>query len=93
MARSSREDRDQRVADLRRRERIARHLEIRPGSPAEKAGLTKGDVLEQIGGKEVSEQGLLEVLAGYKPGESAEVMILRGKERKTVRVTFAETKQ
>jgi hypothetical protein len=55
---------------------------VSAGSPAEQAGLRKGDVLIGLGGREVADlQGMTDVLRAHKPGEAVEVVVLRdGKE-------------
>jgi hypothetical protein len=52
---------------------------VTAGSPAEKAGLQKGDVLIRMGGAEVANlQGMTDVLGQHKPGDTVEVVVLRG---------------
>jgi hypothetical protein len=67
-------------------------FEVKAGSPAEKSGLKTGDVLVQIGKKDVSEQNIGELMKAYKSGDSVDVVVIRGKERKTIKVTFGEKK-
>jgi len=54
-------------------------------SGAEKAGLTKDDVITKVGDKEVREpQDLIEAIGSYKPGDKVDITYKRdGKENKT----------
>jgi hypothetical protein len=61
---------------------------VREGSPAEKAGLKAGDVIVQFGGKAI--KNVYEytfALRDARAGEPIEVVVLRGGERQTLRVT------
>jgi membrane-associated protease RseP (regulator of RpoE activity) len=52
---------------------------VSAGSPAEKAGLQRGDVIIGIGGADVPDlQGMTDVLRQHKPGDTVEVVVLRG---------------
>ena len=65
--------------------------DVQAGSAAEQAGLKPGDLILEIGGKEVgSNSDLSDIIAGYNAGESADVTIRRDGSRLTVRVTFGE---
>jgi hypothetical protein len=60
------------------------------GSPAEKAGIMKGDVIVGIDGKEVRNiYDFMSVLSGRKPGETAVFTILRGDEKIPLDVILA----
>ena len=62
-----------------------------PGSPAEKAGLTKGDVVLKIGAAAVADlRGLSEALKGLKAGDTVPVVYARDGKERTVNVTVAE---
>ncbi|HET7754647.1 MAG TPA: M20/M25/M40 family metallo-hydrolase [Anaeromyxobacteraceae bacterium] len=66
---------------------------VRPGSPAEKAGLAAGDVLHRIGGTTiVSLADVAVALRSHRPGDTVEVEYARGAKRETVKVTLAERK-
>ena len=58
--------------------------------PAEKAGLKPGDILVSIGGVDVSEATIAETLARHKPGDQVEVVVIRSKARRTLKVTLEE---
>lgn len=62
-----------------------------PGSPAEKAGMVKGDLIVRVDGKPVEGmRGFSEILKALTPGQIVDVDFLReGKESKT-RVTVVE---
>lgn len=60
-------------------------------SPAERAGLIRGDILLEIDGKEVeSPAELREILSEYKAGQRATLLILRGGNERDVTVTLEE---
>jgi aminopeptidase N len=62
-----------------------------PGSPAEKAGLVKGDVVLKIGTAAVADlRGLSEALKGLKAGDTVPVVYARDGKERTVDVTVAE---
>lgn len=67
--------------------------QVQEGSPAEKSGLKKGDILLEIDGtKVVTNEVLRALLYKYKPGDVANITILRdGKEMK-VEITFTDYK-
>jgi len=68
-------------------------VEVRPGSPAEKVGVQKGDLLVQIDGKKVKgEESLQKFVLGAKPGQECELTLLRKGEQKKMKVTLAERK-
>ncbi len=64
---------------------------VRPDSPADKAGLTEGDVLLQIGDFEVADlQAMTDALRSYKAGDSAVVRYRRGSEERSTTVVFGQ---
>ena len=64
---------------------------VRPGGPAEKAGLMAGDVIVEFGGAAVKDlYSYTDALYAHKPGDVVDIVVLRGGERKTVRATLGE---
>jgi serine protease Do len=61
------------------------------GSPAEKAGIKRGDVIIEFDGKELNEPfQLRNMVAGIHPGETREIKIIREGEARTLKVTIGE---
>ena len=61
------------------------------GSPAEKAGIKRGDVIIEFDGKEINEPfQLRNMVAGIHPGETREIKIIREGEAMTLKVTIGE---
>jgi len=65
-----------------------RAFEIVEGSPADKAGMEKDDVLLSIAGKELSIDKVDEVMNSLKPGESVAVVYYRDRAKHTIQVTL-----
>ena len=62
---------------------------VRPGSPADKAGLRDGDVIVRFAGREVKDlYQYSDALYSKKPGDVVEVVVLRGGERLTLTATL-----
>jgi hypothetical protein len=62
---------------------------VTPGSPADKAGIRAGDVVVELGGKQVTDlQTYSDALYSHKPGDEVTVVVLRGTERLTFKVTL-----
>ncbi|HUQ80357.1 MAG TPA: M28 family peptidase [Gemmatimonadaceae bacterium] len=62
---------------------------VRADSPADRAGLKPGDVIVEFGGKAVKDlYGYTDALYGQKPGDVVNVVVLRGAQRMTVKVTL-----
>lgn len=62
---------------------------VEANSPADKAGLRKGDILTKIGDYTLGKSGGLSSATGaYRPGDTVTVTYLRGNETKTTNVTF-----
>ena len=62
---------------------------VRAESPADKAGLKAGDVIVEFGGKPVKDlYAYTDALYAQKPGDTVDVVVLRGTERVTVKVTL-----
>jgi hypothetical protein len=62
---------------------------VRPGSPAEQAGLQRGDLIVQIDDAEVRDiNDFMEVLSAAEPGQRATVIVIRDGERLQLEVTY-----
>ena len=62
---------------------------VTEGSPAEKAGLLAGDVITKFDGKDVKNyDDMLSGLGKKKPGDEVEIVVKRGSENKTLKVTL-----
>lgn len=67
---------------------------VTPGSPADRAGLKAGDVVVSLGGRAVTDLNTYsDALYANKPGDEIEVVVLRGSERATLRVTLGRRGQ
>lgn len=67
--------------------------EVIEGSPAQKAGLQKGDILVKLNGKVVrGEEGLQKFMASAKAGQQVEATVIRKGKEKTIKVTLGERK-
>jgi serine protease Do len=60
-------------------------------SPAKKAGIVAGDVITQVDGKDVSStKELARAIAGYMPGRSVDVTVLRNGKTETIKVELGK---
>lgn len=67
---------------------------VEEDSPADRAGLRRGDLLVKAAGRPVtSSEALFAVLEGLGDGESLALAVLRGTEEITLSVTFSETRE
>lgn len=67
--------------------------EVEEDSPAEKHGLKAGDVIIQVGRKEIEDShDLIRAIDRYDPGEEVEVKIIRDKKEVVLKVTLGERK-
>ena len=65
--------------------------DVQPGSPAERAGLKSGDVIVQIGEREITDPAMLRnVAAGMDVGTQMPVTFYRKGEKQSLPVTIAE---
>ncbi|NLP03320.1 MAG: Do family serine endopeptidase [Fibrobacter sp.] len=63
------------------------------GEPADKAGLKRGDVVLTINGKEVeSGNGLRNIVASFRPGQTVPLTVMRGGKEVKLKITIAERK-
>lgn len=62
---------------------------VKAGSPAERAGLAKGDVLVSVGGRSVRTDTLSDALASFPAGSAVEVVYKRGEEFRKAQVELA----
>lgn len=66
-----------------------RLMGVRTGSPAEKAGLRGDDIITRIGRTETPDlQAMTDALRSHKPGETVEIVVLRGASLTTLRATL-----
>ncbi len=67
---------------------------VRPGGPADRAGLVRGDRLVELAGHRVRDvYDLMYVLRQYKPGQEVPAAVVRDGARVEVRVTFDESRR
>ena len=60
-------------------------------SPAKKAGIVAGDVITQVDGKDVSStRELARAIAGYAPGKSVDVTVMRNGKTETIKVELGK---
>lgn len=64
---------------------------VQPGSPADKAGLVRGDILLDLDGQAVDNYASLQqILSGLNPGDQVGVRVLHGDEVRTLNVRLEE---
>jgi hypothetical protein len=61
--------------------------EVKPGSPADRAGLKKHDILLELGGKAVSSQAndFLKVLNDFKTGDKVDAVVVRKARKESIK--------
>lgn len=65
-----------------------------PGSPADQAGIQRGDILTKIGDVPIDENhSYINALFQYKPGDTVNIELARGTKTITVSVRLAESSQ
>jgi len=63
--------------------------DVNADSPAAKGGIKAGDIITRIGKIPVADiEGLADGLRANKPGVTVEIDVMRGKEKKTLKVTL-----
>jgi S1-C subfamily serine protease len=60
--------------------------------PAEKAGLKPGDILVELNGDPVTEDGLADLVGKHKPGDTLTATVVRGSKRESVKVVLGVRK-
>ncbi len=66
--------------------------DVSEGSPAEQAGIQKGDVITAMNGTNYTDRGeVIKFLTENRPGTEIEVTLLRGDEEMTVKVSLTRT--
>ncbi|MGQ0641093.1 MAG: M28 family peptidase [Gemmatimonadaceae bacterium] len=67
---------------------------VTPGSPADRGGLKTGDLVVSLGGREVTDLTTYsDALYAHGPGDEVVIVVLRGSERLTFRVTLGRRGQ
>jgi serine protease Do len=65
--------------------------EVNPGSPAQKAGILRGDIIIEFNGQPIHEMNELpRLVADTPPGAKATVKVLRSGKEKTLKLTIVE---
>ena len=68
--------------------------QVEPGSPADDAGIRRGDIITAAGSEEILSSGdLLSALRDYMPGDSVRLTVLSDGEKTTLQVNLAERPQ
>lgn len=74
-------------------EKGARISQVVDNSPAEKAGLAKGDIITKAGDKNITDpSSLSDAIGDLKPGDEIELQYLRNNKRKKAKVILGERK-
>ena len=68
--------------------------EVSAGSPAEEAGIKKGDIVTKVNDEEIiSADGMILAVRGHKIGETVKVTVMRGDEEMTFDVTLGSDEE
>ena len=66
--------------------------EVVKESPAEKAGIQKGDVIRKVNSKEITPSNdLVKTIGELKPGEQADIVLLRDGKEKKIKATLGKS--
>jgi serine protease Do len=66
-------------------------VQVIPGSPADKAGIMRGDIIVEFGGEKIeSMEGLVAAVRERSPGDRIKVVLYRGEEKIEVEVVLEE---
>jgi len=65
-------------------------MRVVENSPAEKAGIQRGDVIVEYSGKSLEDDSLLNLIQKSKIGEEVEILLIRGDENVTVKVLIGD---
>jgi S1-C subfamily serine protease len=76
------------LAQLAGRDRGALVASIEDGGPAAVAGVLVGDILVELAGAPITDPDSLRVALGDRPGETVELIILRGGAKHTLSLTL-----
>ncbi len=72
---------------------VAKHgssAAVQKDSPADKAGIREGDIIQSVGGQIIDQQHPLgDLIAQYSPGDTVTLKVLRGNQTLTLRVVLA----
>jgi serine protease Do len=64
---------------------------VTPGSPAQRAGLDKGDIILEVNGKPIDDSAQLRMqISSMQPGTTISVKVLRDGAERSFRVRLAE---
>jgi len=67
-------------------------LEVTKGSPAEKAGIRKGDVITKVNENKIeSPEGLFETIHNFKPGDKVKIVFTRDGKEQSVMATLEKS--
>ncbi|HET7001651.1 MAG TPA: PDZ domain-containing protein [Puia sp.] len=67
-------------------------LEVTKGSPAEKAGIRKGDVITKVNDSKIeSPESLFETIHNYKPGDKVKIIFTRDGKEQSVMATLEKS--
>ncbi len=76
------------------RDRGALVADVMPNTPAERAGIERGDIIIEFNGRKIEEMNdLPRLVASASPGADVDVKLIRKSEEKVVRVKLAELKE